>query len=184
MSIADVIWKPIAGYEGLYEVNNYGEVRRLAGFWCRKTRPVKLGLRLRPRNPRGMSDARVSLWKDGNSSPKRRLMSRLVYETFVGPIPDGLTINHLNGNSLDNRPENLAPATMREQMRHAYATGLQVRAKGEARTNVAKLTDAAVEEIRRTYKFRVVTGKQLAAKFGVSPACIWSVVRRDRWSHI
>lgn len=169
------MWKPIRGFEHLYIVRSNGEVWRRRGFWCRADRPVAL--------QKGRY-ARVSLWRNGDRTPVRPLVHRLVYEHFVGPIPPGMTINHKNGNRRDNRVTNLELATMSEQMRHAYATGLQKRAKGEARKNVAKLTERQVREIRKLYAFRHVTGKYLAARYGVSPACIWSVVRGDRWSHV
>ena len=127
---------------------------------------------------------RYRLWRDGNKRPKRFLVHRLVYEAFVGPIPKGITINHIDGDRTNNRLGNLELATMREQMIHAYATGLQKRAKGEARGAVAKLTEKDVREIRASYKFRAMTGKTLGKKYGVSPACIWAVIRRDRWNHI
>lgn len=36
---------------------------------------------------------------------------RVVYELCIGPIPDGMTIDHINGIKHDNRPENLRLAT-------------------------------------------------------------------------
>lgn len=33
--------------------------------------------------------------------------SNLVYAWFVGPIPSGFLIDHINGNTDDNRPDNL-----------------------------------------------------------------------------
>ncbi len=47
------------------------------------------------------------------------LAHRLVYRHFKGPIPAGLTVNHLNGMRGDNRPENLELATASEQKLHA-----------------------------------------------------------------
>ncbi len=47
------------------------------------------------------------------------LASHAVYTAFVGPIPEGMVIDHLNGITMDNRPENLEPVTPKENMRRA-----------------------------------------------------------------
>lgn len=171
------IWKPVLKYEGIYAVSDNGQVKRLKGFWCREDRPLKLHLSNTGR-------FRVRLCnRDGRQGQKFQV-HRLVWEAFRGPIPARLTINHLNGVPTDNRLANLELATMSAQMLHAYATGLQTRAQGEARGAVAKLTDDAVREIRALYVPRRVTYKTLAERFGVTPTCILTVVRRLTWKHL
>jgi len=129
------MWKPVLGYESLYDINEAGDIRRLAGFWCKRTRPVRW-------LPDHKTHAqRVALYDHGQETKKRFLVHRLVWEAFNGPIPKGLTINHLDGNRENNHLSNLETATMREQMVHAYATGLQKRAKGEDRGAAAKLNN-------------------------------------------
>jgi hypothetical protein len=172
------MWKPVRGYEGLYEVSDSGEVKRLAGFWCRHDR-------LLDQHVSNTGYARVSLSTRTRRNPLKRSVHRLVYEAFVGQIPDGITVNHKNGNKRDNRVCNLELATMSEQMRHAVASGLQPRRCGEGRgPNVAKLTTAQVLDIRRRYKKHVVTARMLAADFGVSEATILAIANRQRWAHL
>ena len=74
------------------------------------------------------------------------LAHRLVYVHLVGPIPDGETINHIDGVKSNNRPGNLEPATHSEQILHA----IHVLGKSQAgeRNPHATLTDAQVIEIR------------------------------------
>ena len=45
---------------------------------------------------------------------------RLVWHHFFGPIPQGLEVNHRNGDGFDNRPANLELLTPRENSLHAY----------------------------------------------------------------
>lgn len=48
------------------------------------------------------------------------LAHRLVWHHFNGPIPDGLQVNHINGNGFDNRPCNLELLTPRENSLHRH----------------------------------------------------------------
>lgn len=54
----------------------------------------------------------------------RILLHRLVWLALRGPIPDGLVINHRNGDKLDNRLSNLELMTLAENNRHAIEHGL------------------------------------------------------------
>lgn len=57
---------------------------------------------------------------------------RLVALTWL-PNPEAkATVNHKDGNKLNNCLDNLEWATSKEQMRHAYSTGLNVQKKGAA----------------------------------------------------
>jgi hypothetical protein len=57
-------------------------------------------------------------WSGGARSQGRRLLAhRFAYELLVGPIPDGLTIDHLCRVPLCCRPDHLEPVTMRENLR-------------------------------------------------------------------
>lgn len=46
---------------------------------------------------------------------------RLAYELLVGPIADGLELDHLCGNTLCVNPQHLEPVTRMENMRRRYA---------------------------------------------------------------
>lgn len=111
------IWKPVIGYEGLYEVSNQGRVKSLN---YNKTGKEKI---LRPWKGRGY--LQVSLWKDG----KRRtpLVAKLVWGSFNGPIPEGMEVNHINEDRTDNRLENLNLMTRKENIN--WGTGVRRSAK-------------------------------------------------------
>lgn len=95
-------WKDIEGYEGVYMVSNWGNVKSLERLdslgHLRKERILK------PRNNKGYLF--VILCKDGKS--KHHYIHRLVAEAFL-PNPDNLPqINHIREfEKTNNRVENL-----------------------------------------------------------------------------
>ena len=92
------LWKPVEGYEGRYEVSNYGDVKSLN---YNRTGKEKL------LSPGKTEDGYlfVDLWKNGVKKPFR--INRLVYSTFVEEIPEGLQVNHIDENKENNRVDNL-----------------------------------------------------------------------------
>lgn len=99
-------WKPVVGYEGLYEVSDWGRVRSLDKYiknWPKGIRLVK-GRVLKPgRHRKGY--LLVVLNKDGVM--KTCKVHRLVAIAFI-PNPDGLPqVNHKDENKHNNRVENL-----------------------------------------------------------------------------
>ena len=51
------------------------------------------------------------------SAHRTRLAHRMAYEMCVGPIPEGLTLDHLCRNRLCVNPAHLEPVTVRENLR-------------------------------------------------------------------
>lgn len=91
------IWKPVIGYEGLYEVSNIGRVKSLS---YNRTGKEKL---MTPVDNKGYY--RVLFNSKGYR--KQKLVHRLVAEAFI-PNPDNLPqVNHKDENKLNNRAENL-----------------------------------------------------------------------------
>jgi hypothetical protein len=120
------IWRDIVGYEGRYQVSNYGRVRSLDFIEQYK----KLGkVNYRKKNGTIIKQELtnsgyyvVNLHKNGKL--KRNLTHRLVAQMFVPNPLKKLQINHKNGNKLDNHSSNLEWATGSENIRHAQKTGL------------------------------------------------------------
>lgn len=99
-------FKPVRGYEGLYEVSDYGCVRSLDYNGTGKRKVMK------PKKNKGYRQ--VELWRDGNS--KTFSVHRLVWEAFNGTIPDGMQIDHVNGVRDDNSLANLRVVTPKENV--------------------------------------------------------------------
>ncbi|SKF61468.1 NUMOD4 motif [Mycobacteroides abscessus subsp. abscessus] len=98
-------WKPIAGYEGWYEVSNRGRVRSLDRTVIGRWGPYLVRGRTLAPPARESGHLSVGLYKNGPS--RRHLVHRLVLEAFVGPAPEGMVTCHNNGDPSDNRIENL-----------------------------------------------------------------------------
>ena len=100
------IWKDAVGYEGLYQVSNLGRVKS-----------IKKGI-LKARLNKGY------LYVDLTRDKKRnhRLIHRLVVSSFIGEVPEGYCINHINEIKSDNRLENLEITTFKENINHGTRT--------------------------------------------------------------
>lgn len=91
------IWKNIKGYEGIYELSNYGILH------CLPRKYVNDRYTFGNKSDSGYMTVTLSY----NKNKVFKRMHRLVWETFVGQIPEGYDVHHINGNKLDNRLENL-----------------------------------------------------------------------------
>lgn len=110
------VWKPVVGYEGLYEVSNFGRVRRI----FRYGRPY-----ITPCKPKITRDGyfESTLVKEGK--PKCIRTHRLVARAFCDNPENKLEVNHKDGNKLNNCSDNLEWVTSSENQKHAYKMGLQ-----------------------------------------------------------
>lgn len=118
-------WKDIKGYEGLYQVSNFGRVKSLGRIIVSKKgqefkveeKILKHQWRCRNRNY-----AFVKLYR--NSDCKNASIQRLVAEAFI-PNPNNLPlVNHKDENPRNNSVENLE-----------WCTYLQNNTYGNARAN-------------------------------------------------
>ena len=110
------IWKPISGYEGLYEVSNLGRVRSLGHFVGNQyiERRFQNRIRLIKASNRKANYKGVTLHKDGKQ--KAFLLHRLVAEAFIPNPENKPEVNHKNHIRWDNRVENLEWCTRQENM--------------------------------------------------------------------
>ena len=99
------IWKAVLGYEGLYEVSDIGRVRSLNYHREGKVKNLK---NVKDNNGYEV----VGLCRYGRQ--KLFKVHRLVWEAFVGQIPDELQIDHINTVRDDNRLSNLRVVTPKE----------------------------------------------------------------------
>lgn len=139
-------WLPVVGWEGLYEVSDHGRVRSLDRTvemynprWNCSMKRLTRGRMLSLVDGRGPARG----WKgSGNyhavglcsqeKGHKKVMVHRLVLTAFVGPdFTDGkLDGAHTDGNTLNNRLENLRWATRLENMEDMKEQGRKIHAAG------------------------------------------------------
>lgn len=70
------------------------------------------------------------MWKNGKH--KTMLLHRLIATTFLENfINTSMTVNHKNGNRLDNRIENLEWLSRADNIRYGFENGQYPQAKGD-----------------------------------------------------
>ncbi|MDR4579267.1 NUMOD4 domain-containing protein [Klebsiella pneumoniae] len=179
---------PVVGWEGIYQVNECGDVISLPRVILRRDGtkqrfnggPLKQFL-----NTNGYCVVRLSDASNGRREIAR--VHRLVAEAFL-PNPYGKPeVNHIDGNKANPHLINLEWVTPQENRKHAWETGLRNRShlpahKGEMQAN-SKLNNQSVSEIRMLRGLGASFGS-LAIMFNVSKRTIRRVVSGESWSHV
>lgn len=118
---SDEQWKDIPGYEGIYQASTYGRIRTVEG---KTTYTERHGVRrwqsriLKGRGDRHSPGRRVNLWKDGKA--KEFLVARIIATTFLGEPQPEYTVNHIDGDRMNNHISNLEWLSRADNIRHAF----------------------------------------------------------------
>ena len=99
-------WKPVKDYEN-YMISNFGEVKSLNYNHTGREKLLSQG-------KDGKGYLKVTLCKNGIKKPFS--VHRLVYETLVGEIPEGMQCNHIDEDKENNRVDNLNLMTPKENI--------------------------------------------------------------------
>lgn len=135
-------WRTVPGYDGLYEVSDQGAVRSLNYHQTGKRRELK-GRKV------SVGYEQVILCRDGVQ--KNKLVHRLVWEAFNGPIPDGKEIDHINGVKNDNRLVNLRVVTPIENVNNPITRTRHLEAN-KRKAQDAKWVEAHRKAMKRLSK--------------------------------
>jgi hypothetical protein len=105
-----LIWKPVPGYEKVYQVSNDGRVRsrERVTLFKRGTTMVRKKIAAKILKPTVNADGYhvAELWEEGER--ERVYLHILVLRAFVGEAPDGAVGRHIDGDLSNNRLDNLA----------------------------------------------------------------------------
>jgi len=112
------VWKPVKGYEGLYEVSNMGRVKSLSYLRTGKERLLSLMM---------TDNGYVFVGLNKHNEGRHYMVHRIEYEAFHGEIPkfvvtqkgnERMEVNHINEIKSDNRLENLELVTCTQNNNH------------------------------------------------------------------
>jgi hypothetical protein len=156
----------IKGYEGKYQISNYGRV------WS-----VKRQIYLKPKTTRDGYYAVCLVAKNGKLKHER--IHRLVALMFCPKEKDKIVVNHLDGNKKNNYYKNLEWCTVKENTIHAYKNDL-----GNFKENLKMATQKARNKVSHTiivYQNGVFigkfVGKEKCAEFlNISPKTIYNYI--------
>lgn len=101
------IFVPVTGFEGLYEISNYGRLRNARKIM--KTYQINSGY------------PAAKIVKEGQRTSV--LIHRLVAQHFLKPVAGKNEVNHINQEKTDNSVDNLEWMTSKENKAHSYANG-------------------------------------------------------------
>lgn len=148
-------WRPVVGYEGLYEVSNLGRVRRI-----KIIEPTK----------KKHGYMQIS-FVDRNRVRKSFRLHRIVAEAFL-PNPNGKPqVNHKDENPENNRVENLEWATAAENTNYGSRTA-RAAAKNGSKTPIVQIDPQTLKVIAE------YPGQSAAAKAtGITVSCINAALR-------
>jgi hypothetical protein len=177
-------WVNIKSYEGIYMVNNKGDILMLDRF---VKMPNGGGYRIKKRLVKQQTCKhgykRVGL--SSNGAKKMFYVHRIVINSFEGEHEnkDKLWVNHKNGIKNDNRLSNLEWCTKKENTKHAYANGLVKINKGEDSIH-AVLSASDIFFIRDVINSRSMYQYEIAKIYNLHPSTISHIITKRNWRHL
>lgn len=175
-------WKSVYGYEGFYEVSNFGKVRSVERFikypngfkYKKKSKKRKL-----TKNNSGYLT--VSLFRQNKE--KRFLVHRLVARAFCKEYNQSKVVNHIDGDRLNNNAANLEWCEHWENIKHGKSV-LKSEGKLIDINKNQKLNDFDVLYIRDFYRRKILNCVEIAKLFKVNYSTIRDVVKYKNYKYL
>lgn len=175
------IWRSVLGYEGLYEVSNFGRIKSLDRYIPQRnnSRALRKGKILSQSVIKG-GYLRVPLAK--NKIHEMCLVHRIVAKAFIPNPQNFKEVNHIDGNKQNNCVNNLEWCSRSENVKHAFDIGLARKRKGEL-SHRAKFTKSEIEYIRAVYipRNKQYGARALSRRFNVARTTIERILRNQTY---
>lgn len=169
------IWKDVIGFEGYYQVSNMGRVKSLDRISNHRLRKGKI-LSLKQKH-NGYLEGAFSLY----GKRTMFLAHREVAKSFLKNSYSYETVNHIDGNKINNMATNLEWLSIQKNIEHAFKTGLRS-STGEKNCK-AKLTENDVIKIKELFLLGY-SNSSIAKKYDVSEGAIWFIRNKKTWKHL
>lgn len=179
--VSKELWLDIKDTGGRYQISSFGGVRSYAGRGNHAKRvTLETPKTLYPYHNKERGYKYVSI-----ELPKRKnwAVHRLVAEHFIERVDGKEHVNHIDGNKLNNRSDNLEWVTPSENVQHAINTGLMKYTYNPNRGYACyKLTPEKAAEIKKQ-KGRVYY-RVLAEMYGVKYSTVAHIMTGRRWKDV
>jgi hypothetical protein len=159
-------FRPVFGYEGVFEVSSTGIVRRTG-----REKHLKPGLDRHGYPHVNLNHLGVK---------KYRSVHSLVAEAFICPRPEGKQVNHIDGNKKNPCAENLEWVTAKGNKDHAVANRLVPLGEKHWKSTI---TESDVHKIRRL-RYSGFTYRGIAEKLSINLHTAYAVFVGRTWKHV
>lgn len=134
-------WADIEGYEGIYQVSNAGNIRKIGRWHSGLQEYIPCDPKCVARTGNGHGYMIVCLSKHGR---KNHYVHRLVADAFIPNSKNKPEVNHIDSNRHNNMVDNLEWCTRKENMVHARPR-MHVRKKSKTNTGERYITYRATK---------------------------------------
>ncbi len=157
-------WRPVPGWQWVYQVSSLGNVRRMDGRLIKQWP-----------NSEGYATARLSC-------PRELVrVHRLVALAFIQNEKNRPSVNHIDCNRSNNEVSNLEWCTQKENLAHMTKLGRRATPQTGRRSFNAKLSEHQVSQIRLLYSKGEHSWASLAAWFGISKRTAGRIVKGESY---
>lgn len=174
------VFAPVIGYENRFKISNYGRVISFNRVGRGRVLPQQVEMKCTIDKAGYKATTLQMVGKKRWCVRIHTLVAMHFVENGKPEIYD--TVNHMDGNKLNNYAENLEWCTKGMNTAHAFRIGL-VDKKGEKSHN-AKLKEPQVLEMREKHKAGGYTQNKLGREYGISRRHVSDILNRVCWAHI